>query len=64
MVSKCRKWHLREPKFAEFPGGSVPLAPPPSPLHQKFAPLALMLVPIVLKITPYLFFHPKGLESL
>ncbi len=22
MMSKCRKWHLREPKFAKFPGGT------------------------------------------
>ena len=27
MRSKCRKWHLREPKFAKFPGGTCPQNP-------------------------------------
>jgi len=27
MVSKCRKWHLREPKFAKFPVGACPRIP-------------------------------------
>ena len=26
-VSKFRKWHLREPKFAKFPGGHTPGPP-------------------------------------
>ena len=27
MMSKCRKWHLREPKFAKFHGGACPQTP-------------------------------------
>ena len=27
MMSKFRKWHLREPKFAKFPGGACPRTP-------------------------------------
>ena len=27
MMSKFRKWHLREPKFAKFPGGGMPPDP-------------------------------------
>ena len=27
MMSKFRKWHLREPKFAKFPGGPCPRTP-------------------------------------
>ena len=27
MMSKCRKWHLREPKFAKFPGEACPQTP-------------------------------------
>ena len=27
MMSKFRKWNLREPKFAKFPGGACPRSP-------------------------------------
>ena len=27
MMSKFRKWNLREPKFAKFPGGACPRTP-------------------------------------
>ena len=27
MMSKCRKWHLREPKFAKVHGGACPQTP-------------------------------------
>ena len=27
MMSKFRKWNLREPKFAKFPGGAGPQSP-------------------------------------
>ena len=27
MMSKFRKWHLREPKFTKFPGGHAPGPP-------------------------------------
>ena len=27
-MSKFRKWNLREPKFAKFPGGACPQSPP------------------------------------
>ena len=27
MMSKFRKWHLREPKFTKFPGGACPRTP-------------------------------------
>jgi len=27
MMSKCRKRHLRKPKFAKFPGGACPQTP-------------------------------------
>ena len=27
MMSKCRKWHLREPKFAKFHEGACPQTP-------------------------------------
>jgi len=27
MMSKCRKWHLREPKLAKFHGGACPQTP-------------------------------------
>ena len=30
MMSKFRKWHLREPKFAKFPGAGMPPDPPRS----------------------------------
>ena len=31
MMSKCRKWHLREPKFAKFGG----MPPDPDPLEAR-----------------------------
>ena len=38
-MSKFRKWHLREPKFAKFPGGHA-TGPP-----YKLAPSALIIIP-------------------
>ena len=34
MMSKCRKWHLREPKFAKFHGGGGG-ACPQTPLEAR-----------------------------
>ena len=50
MMSKFRKWHLRKPKLAKFPGGHAPRPP------QKFAPSALI-------ITPYFPSHGVGISA-
>ena len=50
MMSKCRKCHLRETKFAKFPGGGGGHTPDTPSLHR--------LAPSALKYTPY--FPSKG----
>ena len=58
MMSKCMKWHLREPKFAKFPCGEGE-ARPQTPLEarasggKKYLPTN--------KRTPLNRIHPTGL---
>ena len=62
MMSKCRKWHLREPKFAKFSGRASTKTP------QRLVPSELVQAPPALKYlpkhkrTPLNRIHPKGLN--
>ena len=55
MMSKCRKWHLREPKFAKFHGGACPQTPLEARASgaKKYLPKH--------KRTPLNRIHPTGL---
>ena len=56
MMSKCRKWHLREPKFAKFHGGACPQTPLEARASgaKKYLPKH--------KRTPLNRIHPTGLR--
>ena len=56
MMSKCRKWHLREPKFAKFHGGACPQTPLEARASgaKKYLPKH--------KRTPLNRIHPTGLK--
>ena len=57
MMSKYRKWHLREPKFAKFHGGACPQTPLEARASgaKKYLPKH--------KRTPLNRIHPTGLPT-
>ena len=64
MMSKCRKWHLREPKFAKFHGGACPQTPLEARAfgERVSASGAKKYLPKH-KRTPLNRIHPTGLDS-
>ena len=62
MMSKCRKWHLREPKFVKFSGRASTKTPPEAHSFGTRASASGAKYLPKHKRTPLNRIHPKGLN--